>query len=205
MGEGRGVKVRLSDSITEDLRAKIIAGEIKANIFLAESEIAEQYGVSKAPAKAALQALSHEGYLICYPRKGYMVASVSVNEYEYVRELRAHLEQLSVRMAIQRASDAEIESLRDIIHSGPEQHNPFKTNNTRFHLRLAEISQNPCISAVLLKYLGLTSRYAFMENVDDSFHEDIIEAMVARDVERALGCLEMDLNPLSPRYRRHGI
>ena len=192
---------RLSDKIADELRVAIVSGKIKDNTFLVEGEIAAQYGVSKAPVKAALALLTQEGYLTSFPRKGYMVSPISVEEYNHIRELRAHIERLSVILAIQRASDEEIKSLRDYTGSKPGEHNPFQTNNTKFHLRLAKLSRNPYIGETLLNLLGQTSRYAIQTNVDDSFHEDIVVAMLERDTNKALDILDKDLDPESPKYR----
>jgi len=188
------MKERLSDKIYQGIKADIISGALKGNSFLVEGEVAEQYAVSRAPAKAALQSLAQEGFLICFPRKGYMVATISVEEYKYVREIRLHLEQLSVKLAIQRASDAEIDSLRQVIGQDTADNLPYKTHNTNFHLRLAEITHNPFIGDVLQKYLGLTARYALAVGVDNTYHTPLIDALARRDLDSALHYLVEDLN-----------
>ena len=190
---------RLSDRVYLQLRDSIVAGELAANTFLSESEVASRCGVSKAPVKTALQSLAQEGFLTCFPRKGYMVTGVSTEEYEYVRELRTHIEQLSVLTAIQRASDEDILSLRGVIRPDADERNPYKTNNTRFHTRLAEITRNPYIGEVLHKLLGITSRYAITrynipQETNDIYHEKIIVSLLDRDTDRALEYLAADLH-----------
>jgi DNA-binding GntR family transcriptional regulator len=186
---------RLSDKVSSNLRKMIISGELKDNTFLSESEIALMYGISKAPVKAALQALTQEGYLICFPRRGYMVSSVSVGDFEKIRELRKRIELLSIELAIERASDKQIESLREFAYGRIGETNPYETNNTKFHLRLAEITHNQYVTEVLLRLLGQTARYAIMKQIDDSAHIDIIDALLSRDKEKAFACMEKDLNP----------
>lgn len=182
----------LSDQVAEGIRKDIMIGKLKGNTFLVESEVAEQYSVSKAPVKAALQSLTQEGLLICYPRRGYLVTSISVDEYRYVRELRAHIERFSVKVAIQRASDEEIKSLAS---KDEPSERCFYSNNIRFHLRLAEITHNPYLSEIVQKLLLLTQRYASQRSTDNFYHDQIIEALLKRDEPEALRLLDKDLNP----------
>lgn len=185
---------RLSDRVYEGIQRDIVSGKLRGNTFLVESEVAEQYQVSKAPVKAALQNLAQEGLLICYPRRGYMVVSVSVDEYRYVRELRLHIERFSIEMAVQRASDAEIRSLADALEGGEGDAPFYNSSNTHFHMRLAEISKNPYLAETLQRLLLLTLRYASGREDNNLYHRQIIEALLRRDKELALLALGRDLN-----------
>jgi DNA-binding GntR family transcriptional regulator len=188
------MKERLSDGIYTQLQGDIISGALKPNTFVTEGELAERYGVSKAPVKAALRALVEEGYLIAFPRRGFMVSAVSVEDYEHVRELRGYIERLSVMLAVRRASDAEIDSLEETLAGDPAEKNPFLTRNTRFHARLAEISHNPYVGEVLHKLLGVASRYAITADSADASHENLIAALRRRDEAAALDALDEDLH-----------
>lgn len=190
------MNIRLSDKIYQDIKDDIVSGELKENTFLAEGEIATKFGVSKAPVKAALQSLSQEGFLICFPRRGYMVATISVDEYEYVKELRLHLEKLCIKLIIERASDEEILSLRDVLKNDGSKNLPYKTDNTNFHIRLSEITKNPFISEILQKYLALTARYAIRIKETNEYHHKIIDALLERNVEKATQYLEEDMNEI---------
>lgn len=185
---------RLSDRVYEGIQHDIVSGKLKGNTFLVESEVAKQYQVSKAPVKAALQNLAQEGLLICYPRRGYMVVSVSVDEYRYVRELRLHIERFSIGMAVQRASDEEIRSLADTLKGGEEDAAHSHGSNALFHMRLAEISQNPYLGETLQRLLLLTLRYASGKADNNRYHYQIIEALLRRDEAAALAALDKDLN-----------
>lgn len=182
---------RLSDKVYEEIKSEIISGGLKGNTFVVESDVAARYGVSKAPVKTALQQLAQEGYLLCFPRRGYMVTTVSAEEYAHVREIRSHLEQLSVRLAVERASDSEIDSLEDVIRGGVSA---YKSNNTRFHIRLAEITHNPYLVEVMQKLLVITARFAIAYQTDNRYHEQIIDALRRRDTDAALASLAQDLH-----------
>ena len=188
------MQLRLTDKIYESIKDDIIAGKLKGNTFLAESEIAAKYQVSKAPVKAALQMLVQEGFVICFPRRGYMITTVSVQEFYYVREVRIHLEQLSIKLAVERASEEEIDSLKQVLDSEDNRISTYKSNNMRFHMRLAEIARNPYLAEALQKLLAITARFAIAHREDNKYHLQIIEALHNRNFDTALKSLHQDLN-----------
>ncbi|HIT30230.1 MAG TPA: GntR family transcriptional regulator [Candidatus Scatomorpha stercoravium] len=185
--------VSLTEKIYVDLQRKIIEGEISPREFLTESRVAEEYSVSKAPAKQALHILSDQGYLISYPRRGYMVCTYTAPEVNEIQQIRRCLEGLCVRLAIERASDEEILSLR--VYEGMAAHelDPRAAINTRFHTRLAELSGNPFMPETL-RPLILKATMSYIKGEPDIEHfEKIVGAMLRRDVELALECLYEDI------------
>jgi len=118
---------KLSEKIYSQLRREIEAGKIDGRTILSECQLATEFNVSKAPVRDALHLLCSQGYLISLPRKGYMV-----------------------NIVIERAADAEIESLRTLISDGCDAKTASETSNAMFHMKLAELSGN--------KYLP-SSRY----------------------------------------------
>jgi DNA-binding GntR family transcriptional regulator len=186
----------LAESICQTIRDDIVQGRLGPQTFLIERELAERFSVSKAPVRDALHRLCQEGYLVSYARKGYMVSIITEAEVTEIQQIRAHLEQMSIKLAARRASDEEIESLKETIAQPGQEKNPFKTNNTRFHLRLAEISGNHYLYTMLYSMLAASSR-AVILNVgpvtDPTTHWRIIEALRKRDVEAALDALREDI------------
>ena len=57
-------------------------GEIDDRDFLNEGQLAEQFGSSKGSVKVALQILCSQGYLVSYPRKGYMIHRFTKEDYQ---------------------------------------------------------------------------------------------------------------------------
>jgi DNA-binding GntR family transcriptional regulator len=105
----------LAERICQTIRDEIIEGKLNHQDFLTEGGLAERFSVSKAPVRDAFHRLCQEGYLVSYPRKGYMINILTAGEIDQIQEVRAHLEQMSVKLAIQKATDAEIDSLAEII------------------------------------------------------------------------------------------
>lgn len=184
---------KLSEEIFGKVRGDIIAGRYSARDFISESEIAKVYGVSKAPVKEALHLLADQGYLVSFPRKGYMVNTFSQVEVNQIQEVRRCLEVLCVRRAIEHATDDEIVSLRAAIEDTTKSDEPEKTVNYRFHMRLAEISGNPVLPQTLERLVNIASMTQMHREPDVENFEHIIDALIRRDEETAVQWICKDI------------
>ncbi len=185
---------KLSTKVYEGIRKDIISGAIGPKTFLNEGEVGAKFGVSRAPVRDALHLLCEQGYLISFPRKGYMVNTYTHEELNKMQEIRVQLEKLSIRLAIKNATDEEIESLRMFTKEQYHGLEPEQSNNFRFHMRLAELGKNEFL-AMQLKDLVNKSSMADISNESDlKKHEAIIDALAERDEEKACRKLVEDIN-----------
>ena len=178
------MKEKLSEKIFAQLRGDIIAEKYTARDFISESEIAERYGVSKAPVKDALHLLADQGYLVSYPRKGYMVNTFTNEEVNQIQQIRRCLETLCVQLAIENATDEEIGRLRDTTIGADMSESPEQTVNYRFHMgtRHRRPSQT---RKTLEKLVNIASMTQIRRRPDYSNFHHIIDALLARDQEQA--------------------
>lgn len=184
---------RLSEKIYRSIKEKIENGELDSRSFLSESQTAKEYGVSKAPVRDAFHLLCSQGYLISYPRKGYMVNLFSAEEINQIQIIRKEIEKLSVRLVIEHASDEEILSLRKFTQKESDAKHVAETNNSQFHMRLAEITKNQYLPNVLNELLSKASQSQMGTKSDLEKHNQIINALLARDKEKAIQCIEEDI------------
>lgn len=187
---------KLSSKIYTEIRKDILDGAYSPRDFLSEAQIAAKYGVSKAPVKEALHILADQGYLISYPRRGYMVNTYSDQEIDDIQEIRKTIESLCVRLAIRRASDKEIEDLRFYKNETDHNLDPRETINARFHIGLAKISGNPFLPETLQPLVNKASMSQIKRDPDTDNFDKIIDAMLQRDETAALYWLDQDIRYL---------
>ncbi|MGC2871792.1 GntR family transcriptional regulator [Ihubacter sp. mB4P-1] len=192
-----------STKIYEAIRADIVNGRIDTRTFLNAGEIAEKYQVSKAPVRDALQVLCDQGYLVSYPRKGYMINIFSKEEVNKIQNVRRRVEAYSVELAIAHASDDAILSLKPYADRNFQMGESLyvdslreESNNLRFHVRLAEIGGNEYLLDIVKNLAGKITMANIDTSADFSYHEKIIEALLERDVKAAVKYLEADLGTL---------
>src|SRR5712692_2848743 len=79
---------RASEEAHEQLRSKILSGELPAGTRLFEVTYARDLGISQSTLREALARLAHEGLVLSVPRRGTYVASLPVDTINHLYELR---------------------------------------------------------------------------------------------------------------------
>jgi len=95
----------------QQVREKIVSGEIKPGAILTEAGLAVEYGVSKAPVREALVLLGHEGFVESMPRIGHVVASFTVQDVLETFHLRSILEAEAAGLAAERITEEGVAAL----------------------------------------------------------------------------------------------
>lgn len=184
---------KLSTNIYESIRNDIIFGKLGPRTFLSESEVGKRFGVSRAPVRDALHLLCEQGYLISYPRRGYMINTYTNEEINKIQTIRLHLEKLCIKLAIENATDEELESLREFTKKQSKESDPNKSNNTQFHLRLAEITKNEFIPMILRDIINKATLARIGYESDLKGHDYIVDALLERNENKAVEKLENDI------------
>lgn len=95
----------------QQVRDKIVSGEIKPGAILTEAGLSDEYGVSKAPVREALVLLGHEGLVESMPRIGHVVATFTVQDVLETFHLRSILEAEAAGLAAERITEEAIAAL----------------------------------------------------------------------------------------------
>lgn len=88
----------LADLAADDLRSRIIRGELGVGRKITEREVSDLLGVGRMPAREALMTLEHEG-LIVSRSESRSIVTLDENDIAGIYELRAMLEALAVARA----------------------------------------------------------------------------------------------------------
>ena len=102
----------LRDVVFNTLRQAILRGELKPGERLMEIQLANKLGVSRTPIREAIRKLELEGLVLMIPRRGAEVAEITEKSLRDVLEVRGALEELAVKLACQKITDAQIQELR---------------------------------------------------------------------------------------------
>lgn len=181
------------------IRREIITGIIPKNQLLLEQEVAQRFSVNRLTAREALQKLCMGKYLKNFPRKGYLVVDITREQLIKIQQVRFQIEALSIRLVIQNCTDQEIGQLKDILSSDGSPWDPDLSVTNRFHLQIAQLSGNEYIYDTLYTFLGYTTRYAMTAVLANRFsgyvdyHDQILDAMLRRNIDEAVEWLHKDL------------
>ena len=203
------MKLTIAKKIYQDLRESIVSGEIQPGHMLGENEMANKYEASKMPVREALHQLCQEGYLISYPRRGYVVTNINEEDFYEIQQVRLPLELLAIELVNEKASQDEIQRLYELLKTaeketaeleaaGKSTTSRLHVMNSGFHLELARLSQNKRLYDSLTHLVAEVSRagYRFYSPSilkERHFHERIVDALLEKNVEKAKDLLREDL------------
>lgn len=190
----------LGEQAYRRLRAEIVQCLLLPGAEITEAGICARFGLGKAPVRVALTRLSQDGLVRPVPRRGYIVAPITIKDVQDLFDMRAVIEPVLCRGAVGRLSP---EALRRMDVAPKSAHDPQRRGehlewNQRFHLFLASGSGNEIgtdLLAVLLRratrvtYLGLYASVVPSSDMDAGRrrsrqeHKDIIEAFARGDAD----------------------
>ncbi len=188
----------LRDVVFQTLRQAILRGELKPGERLMEIHLAQQLGVSRTPVREAIRKLELEGLVLMIPRRGAVVAEITVSDLEDVLEVRMALEELAVKHACHSVTG---EQLAEIRHLAGEFKKTLSGDDItacaqadmKFHDAIYEATGNNRLVQILNNLREQMYRYRMEYLKDRQSHKNLIEehdgilkALENRDEELAV-------------------
>jgi DNA-binding GntR family transcriptional regulator len=183
--------------VYEELKMRILKGEIAPGQRLMEVETSEELGVSRTPVREAIKKLEKEGLVVVEPRRGTYAAQISDNDLIEILEVRESLEALAAQYAAKRMKATQKEKLKNIAEKYNKAVKDGKLTmmikyDTEFHRILAEGSNNKTLINLIdqLRELLLRFRYLYYDNTaraekNPAEHQRIIDAIMDGDEKAA--------------------
>jgi DNA-binding GntR family transcriptional regulator len=206
LDEATGTAQRLGDIAYQRLKAAILTCTLPPGCQVTEGGLAERIGLGKAPVRAALLRLGQERLVTTLPRRGYVVAPVTIRDVEEMFAMRRLLEPAAARLAAGRVDAARLRRLDAVYcatytpgERGSEQR--FLRANSEFHVAIAEATGNRRLVNAIAGLLGEIERllHVGMTTSDRSTeiqqeHRDLVVALEAGDAMRAEALMTEQVN-----------
>jgi len=195
-----GAGESLADAAYTQLSEAILRNELSAGSSLSVTELSAHLGISRSPAREAVQRLIHDGLADYRGRRGTVVASPSASGFAALLEVREVLEGLAARgAAASSGSDGHREELADLhgrlcrVPTGKEHtESELISLDTAFHRVIRQMSGNPELTTLLDRiqarsHLSMHGLWDGAGNVEAVVmeHAAICAAVVERDPESA--------------------
>lgn len=154
----------------DSLRALIVNYDIRPDERLNEVELATRFGVSRTPLREALNQLVVERLLRFEPSLGFYRPRIDVQEIINLYEFRVLLETEGVKLAVERASDAEIDEVTEFwtesySHRASATKAKRIAEDEQFHERVIALGHNEELVHALK---GVNARIHFIRWADTS-------------------------------------
>ncbi len=224
-------QVRISDQIVNYVQQVIKVGQLPPGAMLpSENELARVLGVSRPAVREATSTLAGKGVISTATGRAPTVLSLSESPFStlvnhalvtgqvsttQVLNVRRGLEAQAAALAALERTPEDVDSLQAIVQAMRSAHGDieaFSALDVDFHRTLAQATRNPLMTAVMSAMADValeSSRNGLRQVCSDAewdavvrIHQDIAEAVVAGDVERARVCMASHFDSALGRLER---
>jgi GntR family transcriptional repressor for pyruvate dehydrogenase complex len=219
---------RLSDKVAELMLETILSRKLEVGDRLpSERELGEQFGVSRTVVREAVRSLVAKGIIEVQSGSGLRVSAVGVAavsesmslflrggtlDFEKVHEVRALLEVHIAGVAAERATEGDVERLREVHERMSRETDDVESaarDDLEFHRRIAGATQNDLylllmdsIGSALIDIrrdnLGSGSAQTTLEQ-----HEQILKSIATHDPAGARSAMQQHLDGVARWWREH--
>lgn len=142
--------------VCDELRGRILSRVYPPGTRLVEEHLAEELAVSRNPVREALRVLEAEGFVEIVPRRGAVVASLSVSSSQELYEMLLSLETMAVEFAARKVTPHGATRLLDVVARAEAAlaSRDFATLaeiSSEFHVVVLQMAQNQHLEWVLLQ------------------------------------------------------
>ena len=189
-------------AVIEQLRKRILSGELRPGLPLRQENLAADMGVSRLPIRDALSRLEAEGLIEIRPNRGACVAMLGRSECVEIFDLRVMLEGDVLAHAIPHHTPRSIRGIQSIQAEleVEQETSHWIEGDRRFHEELCKPSGRHWTLQIIKTLRNAVERFCFLNLYHDirrvewkDEHRELLKAVVARDIARARKCLTSHL------------
>jgi len=185
------------ESVVDHIRTLILSRKFKPGDRLVQSDLAEEFGISRTPIREALHNLASEGLVSFSAYKGATVADFSLGELEEIYTVRIALESYAAYLAAQYITEEELQQMQSLLEQTEEalqqaDHLRMLQLNREFHAILYNASRQKRLYEMIINHLDLsdmyrrlyfTVEYLYANTVPE--HQELLEILQRGDSEGA--------------------
>lgn len=201
----------ISDQIYEQLKQRILLGEIEPGERLMQNQVAENLRASRTPVREAFRRLEQDGLVERVPQGGVKVTGIDLDTIQDVFGIRKVLEAYAVELACDRITGEEISALKRLMIHAIETLKSADLGletkmkrlfelNSQFHDTIYRASGNFFLLGIInnlrnivrrMRYLGLRADSTWDQVWDE--HSRLIEFLEFKNRQSAVKLIQEHL------------
>lgn len=196
----------ITDQVFDVLYQRVVNLSLPPGARLSEAEVAAQMGVSRQPVRDAFYRLSQLGFIQIRPQRATTVTVISEEAVTRAYFIRAALEEAVMRDAAALLGPADHDALDEMIAEQRQTlvdgtNEAFHALDDRFHKTICEAAGLDFVWTLVKENKGHMDRARFLSlsfgapRVVDE-HTEILDALRARDAERAAAAVRVHLSQI---------
>jgi DNA-binding GntR family transcriptional regulator len=196
------------------IRERIVSLDMPPGSVVIESRLREELRIGRTPIREALQRLGRENLVRSIPHRGTFVTDVNITDLARITEVRVVLEGHAARLAAERLSGADRESLSmlvEVLEDGPSlDQRELMRLDQQIHRQIYRAARNAFLEATLEQYFNLSLRLWYLvldrevglrEAIKE--HVELLRAILAGDGERAEATMHRHVTGFEHEIRKH--
>ena len=185
----------LRDRVLDEVKERIIAGDLPTGARLHERNLSQELGVSRVPLREAILTLAAQGLVEMRPRVGAFVRPMTKHDVEDLFAVRMALEPLAASLAAVNRNEDQLAELarlvdaeRSALVTGDDRRGSLV--NADFHLEILRASGNELLFAIMAPVQSRIQRLfrrtitSMSEQLSDD-HSEMLNALRAQDADQA--------------------
>lgn len=188
------------------IRQLLVEFKIRPEERINEVQLAQQLELSRTPVREALNRLASEGFVVVVPNKGYFFRSLEIDDLVDLFETRSIIETGAFALACERADKEGIARLRAFWEDARRRYanndpDEILDLDEGFHVRLAELSNNP---EIVRQLTTINARIRFVRRVQienvparrgmAADHSKMVQALIDRDAAMGAAILKAHIS-----------
>jgi len=201
------------DIIHRRLRCMVLEFQLRPGQRLNEQHLCQALQVGRTPLREAINRLVAENLVIAQPNRGFTIRDVDPDEIAQLFEMREVVESAAAVMAVERATDADLQTLRDAWQQVLKNYRladaeELLRQDVIFHAKVAQLSRNQPMARLvadinervyLVRWAALQTE---MRKSTFDEHAQIVEALIARDGATAAALMRAHIKQRTHALRR---
>jgi DNA-binding GntR family transcriptional regulator len=181
---GKLVRKTTVQLVVDELRDRILSGNLAPGLQLRQEALAAELGVSRIPVREAINLLSAEGFIDVLPHYGATVSMISVNEVRELFELRLRLEPWLLALACDNWQKDDLTHAASLVEQmGTASDSQWGTLNWQFHEALYRPAARPSALAIVRSLHDKSERYFRLQVLNspirDQAHDEHLKILKA--------------------------
>ena len=133
----------LRENVADEIRMKILNGDMKPGDKIIEQELASEFGISRGPVREALRQLEQEGMVEYSRNVGCSVKHIGMDDVYEIYYMRANYEMMAVRLYNAPFPQETIEKMEQVLEQMKQLHKEeyrkvFELDN-KFHEAILDL------------------------------------------------------------------
>jgi DNA-binding GntR family transcriptional regulator len=202
----------LASKATEQIRRRIVDGDLQLGQALSETSLAAELGISKTPIREALVRLEAEGLVQILPQRGTFVFPLSAVDAQALSNFRSLLEMEALRIGMRDDAPALVAALKAVLAKMKPSRSQgdslqYRALDDLFHRAIIEHSNNAYLAVayeniaqlvqILRNRLTMDARMHAQSLKD---HKDLVRLVEKGDVEKAAILLKEHIAKMPADY-----